>query len=98
MVQRVQDLRCFKVADEAAMKFFEVSKSFPREELYGMTSQGRDSSRSVCANLAEAWAKRRYRAAFVGKLTDAHAEAEETRVWIGFALKCGYISVDMHAD
>jgi four helix bundle protein len=72
------------------MRVFELSKRFPREEVYSLTDQMRRSSRSICANLAEGWRKRRYRAAFISKLTDAEGEAAETQVWIEFAVKCGY--------
>jgi four helix bundle protein len=73
------------------MKIFEITQTFPPEEKYSMVDQIRRSSRSVCANLAEAWRKRRYKAAFVAKLSDAESEACETQVWIEFALRCGYI-------
>ena len=76
---------------DAAMRIFEVTKSFPSEEKYSMVDQMRRSSRSVCANLAEAWRKRRYKAAFVAKLSDAESEACETQVWIEFALRCAYL-------
>ena len=73
------------------MELFEASKSFPKEETYSLTDQIRRSSRSVCANLAEAWRKRRYEAAFVAKLNDCEAEAAETQTWIEFAVKCKYL-------
>lgn len=73
------------------MQLFEISKSFPREEVYALVSQVRRSSRSVSANLAEAWRKRRYEAAFVAKLSDAEGEAAETQTWIEYAVKCGYL-------
>jgi len=76
------------------MKIFEMSKKFPVEERYSLTDQIRRSSRSVCANLAEAWRKRRYEAAFVAKLNDCEAEAAETQTWIEFAVKCNYLDVD----
>jgi four helix bundle protein len=82
---------------DAAMEIFEVTRSFRAEERYSMVDQMRRSSRSVCANLAEAWRKRRYRAAFIPKLSDAEAEASETQVWIEFAQKCNYISRDRSA-
>ena len=71
---------------------FEVSKKFPREEAFSLTDQIRRSSRSVCANLAEAWRKRRYEAAFVSKLSDSESETAETQVWIEFAVKCAYMN------
>ena len=73
------------------MEIFEVTKKFPSVEKYALVDQMRRSSRSVCANMAEAWRKRRYKAHFVSKLSDAEAEAEETRVWIEFAARCKYI-------
>ena len=73
------------------MEVFHVSKAFPKEETYSLTDQIRRASRSVCANLAEAWRKRRYEAAFVSKLSDSEAEAAETQAWIEFAVKCGYL-------
>jgi four helix bundle protein len=72
------------------MQIFELSHKFPPEERYSLTDQVRRSSRSVCANLAEAWRKRRYRGAFISKLSDAEAEAAETQTWICFAHSCGY--------
>ncbi len=81
------------MAFETAMKIFEMSRKFPQEEKYSLTDQIRRSSRSVCANLAEAWRKRRYKAAFIAKLSDCEAEAAETQVWIKFAVKCSYIDI-----
>src|SRR5258706_9231377 len=72
-------------------RFFELSKAFPKEETYSLTDQIRRSSRSVCANLAEAWRKRRYEKAFISKLSDCESEAAETQVWLEFAVKCGYM-------
>lgn len=76
------------------MEIFRISSAFPKEERYSLTDQVRRSSRSVCANLTEAWRKRRYPAAFVAKLSDAEAEAAETQTWIQFAVECGYIERD----
>ncbi len=76
------------------MRIFELSKQFPIEERYALTDQIRRSSRSVCANLAEAWRKRRYKAAFVAKLNDCEAEAAEVQVWLKFAVKCNYLVID----
>jgi four helix bundle protein len=89
-----RELEVYQLAMLAAMKLFELSKRFPQEERYSLTDQVRRSSRSVCANIAEAWRKRRYPNAFVSKLSDAEAEAAETQVWIEFALKCGYLTPD----
>jgi len=85
-----RDLNVYKRAFAAAMKIFEISKSFPSEERYSLTDQIRRSSRSVCANIAEAWRKRRYEGAFAAKLADAEGEAAETQVHLEFAVKCGY--------
>jgi four helix bundle protein len=87
-----RDLDVYGVAFQASMEIFEISKSFPKDERYSLTDQVRRSSRSVCANMAEAWRKRRYEAAFVSKLSDAEAEAAETQVWIEFAVNCEYLS------
>jgi four helix bundle protein len=89
-----EDLVIYQKGFEAAMKIFEVSKQFPKEEKYSLTDQIRRSSRSVCANLGEAWRKRRYKASFLAKLNDCEAEAAETQVWLKFAVKCNYISVE----
>ncbi len=76
------------------MRVFQLTKSFPREELYSLTDQMRRSSRSVAANVTEAWRKRRYEAAFIAKLSDAETEAAETQTWIEFAMRCGYLASD----
>ncbi len=94
LVRQHQDLEVYQLAFDAAMRIFELSKRFPVEERYSLTDQIRRSSRSVCANLAEAWRKRRYEAAFVAKLTDCQAEAAETQTWIDFAVKCNYLSAE----
>ena len=86
-----KDLRVYRLAFESAMEIFTLSKRFPSEEKFSLTDQVRRSSRSVCANLAEAWRKRRYKASFVCKLNDAEGEAAETQVWIEFAVKCAYL-------
>jgi len=90
-IQEHTDFEVYKKAFDTAMLIFEASKKFPREETYSLTDQIRRSSRSVCANLAEAWRKRRYKAAFISKLSDAESEAAETQVWIEFAVRCGYL-------
>ena len=91
------DLEMYRRAFDAASRIFELSRAFPREEIYSLTDQIRRSSRSVCANMAEAWRKRRYEAAFVSKLSDAEGEAAETQVWLKFAVKCGYLRGDLGA-
>ncbi len=88
-IRHFRELRVYQNAMEAAMQVFELTKAFPVEEKYSMTDQMRRSSRSVCANLAEAWRKRRYKNAFVAKLSDAESEACETQVWVeGGAKNC----------
>ena len=76
------------------MEIFELSKNFPKEEKYSLIDQIRRSSRSVCANLAEAWRRRRYKGSFLLRLNDAEAEAAETQVWLKFAVKCQYLPID----
>ncbi len=93
-IRKHTELEVYKKALDAAMHVFEVSMGFPKEETYSLTDQIRKSSRSVCANLAEAWRKRRYEAAFLSKLSDAEGEAAETQVWIEFAVKCSYLNRD----
>ena len=91
-IRHFRDLEVYQLAMGAAMTLFESSKRFPLEERYSLTDQVRRSSRSVCANIAEAWRKRRYRNAFISKLNDVEAEAAETQVWIEFSVKCGYLA------
>jgi four helix bundle protein len=93
-----RDLQVYKRAFMAAMQIFELSKRFPKEETYSLTDQIRRSSRSVCANLAEAWRKRRYQAAFVSKLNDVEAEAAETQSWLEFAVACSYLASTVGED
>jgi four helix bundle protein len=95
-VSRHQDLQVYQHAFDAAVAVFELTKHFPREEQYSLTDQVRRSSRSVCANIVEAWRKRRYPAAFVSKLADADAEAGETTFWLDMALRCGYLDLATH--
>lgn len=90
-LERHTQLVVYKKAFEAATSIFELSRGFPKEETYSLTDQIRRASRSVCANLAEAWRKRRYEAAFVAKLNDAESEAAETQVWLEFAVKHEYV-------
>lgn len=90
-IRKHTDLEVYREGFQAATEVFEFSRAFPIEERYSLTDQIRKSSRSVCSNLAEAWRKRRYPAAFVSKLGDSEGEAAETQVWIQFAVKCGYL-------
>ena len=91
LIRHFRNLRVYRAAFQAAMRVFELSKSWPREERYSLTDQARRSSRSVCGCIAEAWRKRRYPKHFVSKLTDSDSEAGETQAWLDFALHCGYL-------
>ncbi len=93
LIQSYKELRVYENAIKAAMEIFELTKSFPIEEKYSLVDQIRRSSRSVCTNIAEAWRKRRYQAAFIAKLSDAETEACETQVWIEFSERCKYLDI-----
>lgn len=86
-----RELRVWQDAMDAAMDIFHLTKAFPPEEKYSLVDQMRRSSRSVAANIAEAWRKRRYEAAFKSKLNDSESEACETQTWIEFSVRCGYL-------
>ena len=90
-INSYKELRVFQRAIDAAMEIFEITKGFPSEEKYSLTDQIRRSSRSVCTNIAEAWRKRRYKAAFIAKLSDVETEACETQVLIELCQRCEYI-------
>jgi len=92
-----RELRVYQLALESAIPIYEISKAFPAEEHYSLIDQMRCSSRSICANLAEAWRKRRYPKSFVSKVSDADGEAAETLVWLDFALRLRYISAEVQA-
>jgi four helix bundle protein len=94
-IQSHRDLEVYQMAFQAAMEIFRLSKGFPPDERYALTDQIRRCSRAVCANLSEAWRKRRYEAAFVAKLSDVEAEASETQTWLEFAVECGYLAADV---
>ena len=96
MIYTAKELVVYKKSFDVAMAIFEATKHFPSEERYALTSQIRRSSRSVSMNLREAWAKRRYEAHFISKLTDCEGENAETDTSLDFALACGYISKDVH--
>src|SRR6266576_1257806 len=93
-IRHFRDLEVYQNALATGLRVYELSKKFPPEEKYSLTDQIRRSSRSVCANLAEAWRKRRYKAAFPAKLSDAESEAAETQVWISLAVECVYLDHD----
>ena len=90
-ITRHTELQVYQKAFSVGMQVFRLTQEFPQEERYSLVDQVRRSSRSVCANLAEAWRKRRYEAAFISKLNDSEAEAAETQVWIQFAVECQYL-------
>ena len=96
LAKSAKDLEVYRLAYDLAMRVFEHSNSWPKEEKYALTDQVRRSSRSVCANLREAWAKRRYEAGFISKLTDCDGENAETDTSLDFALDCGYINPAQH--
>ena len=93
-----RDLRVYQLAFDSATQIHELTKKFPAEEKYGLTDQIRRSSRSVCANIAEAWRRRKYPKNFVSKLTDSDTEATETLVWLDFALHFGYLTAESHKE
>ena len=90
-IRNHRDLEVYAKAFDAAMELYRLSKTFPKDEMYSLTDQMRRASRSVCANLAEAWRKRRYEAHFISKLSDSETEAAETQVWIEFAVASEYL-------
>jgi four helix bundle protein len=94
-IKTYKELRVYNQAFETAMEIFHVTKAFPVEEKFALVDQIRRSSRSVCANIAEAWRKRRYKKAFILKLNDSETEACETQVWLQFARSCGYIDEEL---
>lgn len=96
-ITRHTELEVFQRAFEAAMQVFEISKGFPKGEMFSLTDQVRRSSRSVAANITEAWRKRRYEAAFISKLSDAETEAAESQTWLLFAHRCGYMTAETQA-
>jgi len=93
-----RDLEVYQLAFNAAMKIFEISKKFPKEETYSLTDQIRRSSRSVCGNIAEAFRKRRYPRAFVSKISDSEGESAETQVWLDFSINCKYITEEEYDE
>lgn len=94
LINNHEDLEVYQIAFKTAMKIFEISRSFPKEETYSLTDQIRRSSRSVCANLAEGWRRRRDKGSFLLRLNEAEAEAAESQVWLKFAVKCQYLDIE----
>ncbi|OFY63362.1 MAG: four helix bundle protein [Bacteroidetes bacterium RBG_13_43_22] len=97
IIKSHKELVVYQIAFKSSMEIFALTKSFPKEEIYSLISQIRRSSRSVSANLAEAFRKRRYEKAFVSKLSDCEAEAAETQVWLDYSLECEYLSEEIYA-
>ena len=95
-IRKYEELDVYQMAFNAAIEIFKLTKLLPKEEKYSLTDQIRRSSRSVCANIAEAFEKRRYPKSFILRLNDAEAEAAETRVWLNFCLKCNYIDEEKY--
>ncbi|MFN3755487.1 MAG: four helix bundle protein [Flavobacterium sp.] len=93
-----KELLAYQKAFSLAMEIFRISNSFPNEERFSLTDQIRRSSRSVCANMAEAYRKRKYPNYFISKLTDCDGENSETTVWLDFSLACGYLTDNGHSD
>jgi four helix bundle protein len=91
VIKSHKELIVYQLAFKVSMEIYQITKTFPKDEIYALTSQIRRSSRSVCANLAEAFRKRRYEKAFISKLSDSEGEAAETQVWLDYSLECGYI-------
>jgi len=97
-INSAKDLDVYKKAYALSMDIFHQSKSWPTEEKYSLTDQIRRSSRSICSNLREAWAKRRYEAHFISKFSDCDGENGETDTWLDYARDCEYISVEKHTE
>jgi four helix bundle protein len=96
-LRSAKDLEVYQKAYRLAMDIYDASKRWPAEEKYSLTDQIRRSSRSICSNLREAWAKRRYEAHFVSKLTDCDGENSETDTWLDFARDCNHLSTEEHS-
>ncbi len=96
MIQTYKDLKVYGLSYSLAMDIFRSTKTFPREERYALTDQIRRASRSIPANIVEGWAKRRYENVFKRHLLDSIGSCDETKLWLGFAHECQYITVDEH--
>jgi four helix bundle protein len=97
-IRRHTDLEVYRRAFAAAMRVYHLTRSFPKEEKYALVDQARRSSRSVAVNVAEAWRKRRYEAAFISKLSDSEGEGAETQSWLQFSVECKYLKRDVAAN
>ena len=98
IIKTHRDLRVYKKAFEMAMKIFEITKRFLKEEMYSLTDQIRRSSRSVCSNISEAFRRRKYPKSFSSKLNESEAESAETQNWLDFSKACGYITKEEHSE
>lgn len=98
MIQQLKDLEVYVRSYRLAMRIFEITRSFPKEEIYSLTSQMIRSSRSISANVSEGWAKREYEHVFKQHLIHSLGSTSETRTWIDFSYDCGYIIKDIHID
>lgn len=96
MIRTLKDLGVYELSYQMAMEIFLMTKNFPKDEVYSLTGQIRRASRSVPANIAEGWAKRRYKDVFLHQLTDATGSCEEVKVWLDFSRDCGYIEQGAH--
>jgi four helix bundle protein len=97
-IKSFRELETYQLAKKEAKKIFEVTKNFPKDEKYSMTDQIRRSSRAVNAMIAESWARRLYKAAFINKIDEAMGEANETQAWLDHALECEYITAKQHSE
>jgi four helix bundle protein len=97
-INSAKDLEVYKKAYAVSMEIFQLSKSWPIEERYSLIDQVRRSTRSVCSNLREAWAKRRYKAHFISKLSDCDGENSETDTWLDYARDCGYLAEEKYME
>ena len=95
-IKSIKDLKVYNIAFELAMEIFKLSREFPKEEQYSLTDQMRRSSRSAAINIREGFAKKRYENVFIRHLNDAIGSSEETRGWLDFSLRCGYIDQKIH--
>lgn len=96
MERGFRDLKVYQLAYKQCKEVFEISKSFPKEEIYSLTDQIRRSSRSVCVNIGEGYRKRKYPKHFSSKMTDADGECTETHIWLDIAFDCNYINKENH--
>jgi len=95
-IKSYKDLEVYRLSYKLAMEIFYLTKKFPKDEMYSLTSQIKNSSRSIPSNITEGWAKRKYEQVFKRHLVDAMGSCEETKVWLDFSFDCGYIKSDEH--